>query len=208
MYGDSITDCGRPMPEGEGCPAFSPWGTGYVNLVAGLLGACYPELNIRVINKGTSGDQVRDLLARFDTDVAPLHPDVISILIGANDAWRCFDCPAQPEKHVSVEEYAQELDTLAERCLALTGRVVLMAPFHIETNPDDPMRRKLREFASCAQDVAVRRGLVFVDLQEPFDALLQHMHPYALSWDRVHPNVVGHMTIARSFLAAVGADRC
>jgi lysophospholipase L1-like esterase len=27
----------------------------------------------------------------------------------------------------------------------------------------------------------------------------------SLAWDRVHPNLAGHMVIARAFLAAVGA---
>ncbi len=59
FIGDSITDCGRARPEGEG--SFGALGTGYVAYVVGLLQAVYPELGIRVVNKGISGNTVRDL---------------------------------------------------------------------------------------------------------------------------------------------------
>jgi lysophospholipase L1-like esterase len=36
--------------------------------------------------------------------------------------------------------------------------------------------------------------------------MLEHMHPMALAWDRVHPNTSGHAVIAKAFLRAVGCD--
>ena len=45
MIGDSVTDSGRTKPVGEGL--FNAHGNGYVNIVNGLLGAVYPEREIR-----------------------------------------------------------------------------------------------------------------------------------------------------------------
>ena len=42
------------------------------------------------------------------------------------------------------------------------------------------------------------------DFRAAFDAVLRHMHPMALAWDRVHPNLAGHMVLANAFLDAVG----
>jgi lysophospholipase L1-like esterase len=100
MIGDSITDCGRSRPVGEGL--FDAIGKGYVAYVDALLGAAYPERQIRVVNMGCSGNTVRDLAARWQTDVLDLQPDWLSIMIGINDVWRQFDIPRQPECHVTL----------------------------------------------------------------------------------------------------------
>lgn len=98
MIGDSITDCDRTRPIGEGL--FGAQGKGYVSLVDGLLTARYPAHRIRVVNMGTSGHTVRDLQGRWQTDVLDLKPDWLSILIGINDVWRHFDTPLQSECQV------------------------------------------------------------------------------------------------------------
>src|SRR5690349_1984671 len=88
MIGDSITDCGRARPVGEG--PYEGLGAGYVALVDGLINAASPELRIRVVNMGISGNTVRDLKARWKSDVLDLEPDWLSVMIGINDVWRHF----------------------------------------------------------------------------------------------------------------------
>jgi len=98
MIGDSITDVGRARPIGEG--RNDELGKGYVSFVDALLNSVYPQAAIRVINMGISGNTVRDLKARWQTDVLNLKPDWLSIMIGINDVWRQFDSPKQTEHHV------------------------------------------------------------------------------------------------------------
>jgi lysophospholipase L1-like esterase len=95
MIGDSITDCGRARPVGEGL--FEALGKGYVSLVDASLQAKEARQRIRVVNMGTSGNTVRDLKARWQSDVFDLNPDWLSIMIGINDVWRQFDSPLQAE---------------------------------------------------------------------------------------------------------------
>lgn len=73
MIGDSVTDCERARPVGEGL--FGAIGKGYVSIVQGNLIARYPEKRIRVINMGSSGNTVRDLKGRWETDVIQQKPD-------------------------------------------------------------------------------------------------------------------------------------
>jgi len=54
FIGDSITDCERARPVGEGL--FGALGKGYVSLVEGLLYAIHPAHKIRVVNMGSSGN--------------------------------------------------------------------------------------------------------------------------------------------------------
>ena len=203
FIGDSITDCERARPVGEGL--FGAIGKGYVALVDGHLGAAHPAHAIRVVNMGTSGNTVVDLKARWQTDVLDLKPDWLVVMIGVNDVWRQFDLPHQTEIHVSPETYARTLDELVTRTRPLVPNLVLMSPFYIEPNRADAMRHRMDEYGGLMRQVATRHGVPFVDIQAAFDKVLAHMHANAIAWDRVHPNHIGHAVIARAFLAAVDA---
>ena len=204
MIGDSVTDCGRARPVGEGL--FGAVGTGYVGYVNALLDAAYPERHIRVVNMGTSGNTVLDLEARWQTDVVDLKPDWLSIMIGINDVWRQFDCPLQTEIHVSPETYARTLEQLVRTTKPLVKGIVLMTPYYLEPNRQDAMRARMDEYGAIARDIATREGTLFVDTQAAFDAYFREYHPNNVAWDRVHPNHLGHMVLARAFLGAVGYD--
>jgi len=204
MIGDSITDAGRAQPGGEGL--FEPYGRGYVNIVNGLLGAVYPQMKIRIINKGTSGNTVRDLKMRWNSDVLNMKPDWLSIMIGINDVWRQFDSPLQTEQHVYIEEYEQTLGELVSSTRPRLKGLVLITPYFIEPDRQDPMRKMMDRYGAVVRKVAEKNDALFVDTQAAFDALCNHVHPMFLAWDRVHPTTVGHTAIARAFLEAIGFE--
>jgi lysophospholipase L1-like esterase len=203
FIGDSITDCGRAQPVGEA--NFATVGNGYVSLVAAHLGAACPEKRIRVVNVGTSGNTVRDLAARWKTDVLDLAPQWLSIMIGINDVWRQYDSPLLPELAVPLAEYRRVLDDLVKRTKPTLKGLVLMTPYLIEPNAAEPMRKTMDEYGAAVKECASRYGAVLVDTQAAFAKVLASVHPMSLAWDRVHPNLAGHLVIARAFLAAVGA---
>jgi lysophospholipase L1-like esterase len=201
MMGDSITDAGRVRPIAEGL--FDPLGNGYVALVNSSLGAVYPGHLIRVVNVGCGGETVRSVKARWQTDVFDLKPDWLSIMLGTNDVWRQFDLPYQPETHVGIKEYETTLEELIATTLPRLQSMVLMTPFFIEPNRQEPMRARMDEYGAVVKKLAAKHGTLFVDTQAAFDAVLQHLHPATLAWDRVHPNSTGHMILARAFLKAI-----
>lgn len=202
FIGDSITDAGRNRPVAEGL--FDPLGKGYVTQVAALLGAAYPDRPVRVVNTGCSGHTVRDLKGRWQGDVLDLKPDWLSIMIGTNDVWRQFDSPLFPEIAVQPEEYEATLDALVGTTKPLLKGLVLMTPFFAEPNLGDAMRARMDQYGKIVLAVAKKHGVIGVDTQAAFDRALKHQHSSNLSWDRVHPNLIGHMILARAFLDAVG----
>ena len=204
MIGDSITDCGRARPIGEGL--FDALGTGYVSLVDGLLTARYPAHGIRVVNMGLSGNTVRDLQGRWQSDVLDLQPDWLSLFIGINDVWRHFDTPLQPEGQVSLAEYARTLETLVRTTRPTLKGLILMTPYFIEPNRADGMRAMMDDYGAVVRQLADTYDALLVDTQAAFDAVLQHLHPMALAWDRVHPTRTGHMILTRAFLQAIGYE--
>lgn len=202
FIGDSITDAGRNRPVAEGL--FDPLGKGYVTQVSALLGAAYPDRPVRVVNTGCSGNTVRDLKGRWQTDVLDLKPDWLSIMIGTNDVWRQFDSPLFPESAVQPEEYEATLDALVGTTKPLLKGLVLMTPFYVESNQAEAMRARMDQYGKIVLAVAKKHGVIGVDTQAAFDRALKHQHSSNLAWDRVHPNLIGHMILARAFLDAVG----
>lgn len=205
LIGDSITDAGRD-PSGEATPWGAPGhGRGYVGLVEAWLGATRPQDHIRLINRGTGGHTVRELKARWQTDVLDLKPDWVSIMIGVNDVWRQFDTPLRPEGHVPIGEYARTLEELVTRTRPHVSGLVLATPHIIEPNRTDAMRKMIDDYGDVVRGLAKKHDAVFVDVQAAFDEVLVHTHPMTLAWDRIHPNTTGHMIIARAFLKALGS---
>lgn len=202
MIGDSITDAGRTRPVGEGL--FDPLGRGYVCFVNALLGAVYPEQNIRVVNMGCSGDTVCELKARWQTDVIDLKPDWVSIMIGINDVWRQYDQPLRPECHVLIKEYEETLRHLVETTRPVTRGLILATPYYIEANRKDPMRATMDRYGAVVKKLAKEYNTIVVDTQAAMDEALKHQYAATLAWDRIHPNQVGHMVLAKAFLDAIG----
>lgn len=203
MIGDSVTDCGRARPVGEGNLGL---GDGYPKYVDALLQSVYPELGIRVLNVGTSGNTVRDLKSRWQTDVMDLKPDFLSIMIGINDVWRQYDSPQRKELHVDLSEYESTLQEIVATVRPHIKGLVLMTPYYLEPNTDDPMRSTMDQYGKAVRRVAEQYDAIFVDTQAALAPLWEHVYPGSIAWDRVHPNHTGHMVLARSLLHALGFE--
>ena len=185
---------------------FDALGQGYVSFVNGLVQAGYPAHGIRVVNMGISGNTVRDLQGRWQSDVVDLQPDWVSICIGINDVWRHFDTPLQPEGQVSLEEYSRTLESLIRTTRPTLKGLILMTPYIIESSRADGMRAMMDDYGAVVRHLAATYAALLVDTQAAFDTVLQYLQPMALSWDRVHPTQTGHFILTRAFLQAIGYE--
>ena len=202
--GDSVTDMGSTNPIGEGLS--ENVGRGYVRLVESFLSAYYPEILTRVTNAGINGNTSRDLLARFDRDVVSLNPDWVSICIGINDVWRQFDCPAIPDGQVLPEEYRNNVEEMILKVKDKVKGIFILSPYYIESNHDDFMRKRMNEYVEISKELAEKHGCRFVDFQKVFEDYCKIRHSAYLAWDRVHPNQVGSMLMAKAFLEQCDFD--
>ena len=198
FIGDSITDCGRARSDEKSADL----GDGYVRDIAALLGATYPDCSLEIVNKGIGGNTTRDLKARWDNDVSRLHPDWLTLMIGTNDVWRQFDSPDQDP--ILPDEFEANLRGLVSSTRSQVRGLVLMTPFLIEPSQAEPMRARMDEYSDIVRKVARDSDTLFVDTQAAFNAVLEVLPSSALAEDRVHPNEVGHMVIARAWLNAIG----
>lgn len=202
--GDSTTDAGRRRPYGEGL--WEGVGNGYVRIIDSALCTIYPDKFFRIINTGTSGATSKNLLDSWQHDVADLNPDWVFVMIGANDVWRHFDETAQHLNDNTPEEYRKNLEEMIARTKPNVKGMFLMSPFYMESNNEDAMKKMMVEYAAIAKEVAKENGVGYIDFQGDFDEHLKYRYPAYISWDRVHPNWVGSMIIARKILKEIGAD--
>ena len=204
FIGDSITDCGRSRPIGEG--SGDALGFGFVRQVDTLIHSAYPEGRVRTVNMGIGGHTVRHLDARWQTDVFDLEPDVLVLMIGINDVWRHYDSFLQLEQAVGIDEYTSTLENLVTMTRPEVSHMILMTPFMIEPNREEPMRKMMDDYGLAMKKVGESAGVPVVDIQTAYDKFCEQRHPMSIAIDRVHPNQVGHMVITRAFLNAVDFD--
>ena len=194
FIGDSITDTGRHEdPEG--------YGNGYVSRIREQMLVDDPACDTEFINRGVSGDTVRDLARRWQRDVTALRPELLSIKIGVNDVKRSFD--STPDQAVDADEYRATLRGLLGENAALNCRLVLVTPFLVERDRQEPMRREVENRAAIVAELAGEFGATLVKLQPAFDAAMDASSPSLWAADRVHPSGPGKLLIARAWLRAV-----
>ena len=205
FIGDSITDCGRSRLPAH-WTSVQDLGDGYVNLVHSALTAAYPDYSIQVLNMGVSGNTVRDLQARWKSDVLRLRPTWLSVMIGINDVWRHFDHSSETDTPITPEEFDRSLNNVIQQARAdLTG-LVLMTPYYLNTNRDEPMRALMDQFGQLVRQAAAHHEAVLVDTQAAFDSVIAWLTPAHLAEDRIHVNQAGHMILARALLNTLGFD--
>lgn len=197
FFGDSITDADHLLPANQ------PLGQGYVRQIHNLLQAGYPELNLEIINRGISGDQITHLQARCEKDVLQVHPDWLFIYIGINDTWRHLE--GNEEDDVALAAFQNNYRTLIEKIRTETGaKLRLVLPFLAAKNREDPFRQKLTHYQAIVDQLGEEFEATVIHLQRAFDwAMLSRPASY-WSGDRVHPTDEGHMLIALTILRACG----
>ena len=181
FVGDSVTDCGRREdPRGLG--------NGYVERIA----ASPLTAGMRIVNRGISGDRVRDLRARWAADVLSARPSMVSILVGVNDTWRRFDS----DDPTSAESFAADYRLLLDSVAGLP--LVLIEPFVLPTRPEQrEWRDDLDEKITVVHDLASEYGATLIRA----DSLLAAAGAGEdLAPDGVHPSDEGHDSLARFWL--------
>lgn len=198
FQGDSITDMGRREdPLGLGC--------GYVYTVVSWFTAMYPQMKVRFLNRGISGDRVCDLHARWKEDALDLRPDVLSVLIGVNDTWRRFD-QGDPTSTAAYEATYRDIITQARQANPAL-RLILCSPFTVTP----PCGESAQWYADLDPRIHVvarlarEFGALYVPLQGEFDRACAAQPPEVWAADGIHPDPPGRALIAQAWLRAIGA---
>ena len=202
FQGDSITDAGRNFQDD------AYMGYGYATMTAGKIAVDYPG-QYRVVNKGISGNRIVDVYARMKKDILNLNPSFMTILIGINDVWHEIG----GHNGVDAEKFEMVYDWMIQELLRdVPGlKLMLLEPFVLPgratcNTEEIPNRWEYFRTETDLRRAAVKRlaekhGLVFVPLQEKFDAANADA-PADGYWlaDGVHPTAAGHELIKQAWL--------
>ena len=186
FQGDSITDCGRDREDPDSL------GDGYVNLITGILADRYSQSNLKFINRGISGDKIRDLQIRWDVECIGLKPDMLSILIGVNDT---LITPAE----LFEEEYRMLLKRTTE---ALNSKIILCEPFLL-LGDNNAYREDLNPKIEIVHKLSEEFSTLLLPLDTIFRESCSLHSPEYWAPDGVHPTPAGHTLIAESWIEYV-----
>jgi lysophospholipase L1-like esterase len=202
FQGDSITDGNRGRNEDPN----HIMGHGYAFSIASRVGADFPEKKYKFYNRGIGGNKVTDLANRWQQDTLNLKPDVLSILVGVNDAASVV---FNREPLVSVEKYAETYNTLLQQTRALLPEIVfiLCEPFVLKIGKVadnwDVYHADIDKRREAVQQLASNFDAVFIPLQEVFNKACSKAPADYWMWDGIHPTVAGHELLAREWLKMV-----
>lgn len=202
FQGDSITDSGRNK-EDTGFNTARNLGSGYPMLAGAALLNKYEALNLKVYNKGISGNKVYQLAERWDKDCLDLKPDVLSILIGVNDIWHKLN----GTYNGTIEIYRNDYIALLERTIKALPNVklIICEPFAVNgvKAVDDKWYPEFYDYQKSAREIAKQFRATFIPFQSVYDEAQKRAPGSYWTDDGVHPTLAGAQLMAKAWMKAL-----
>jgi lysophospholipase L1-like esterase len=180
----------------------------------------FPHTKISFHNAGVGGDRAFHALERFEADVAAYKPKYVTLLLGGNDAKDKQWDPAL------FAIYEKEMIDLLDKIKAIGATAIVISPtmydrrsLLIKPTPKRPYDGEgpkytnavMAYYGAFMRDLAVERGLNFVDVFAPLNKLSIEQRfkdpNFTMIPDAWHPKPDGHVIIATAFLDAIHAPR-
>ena len=202
FQGDSITDSGRSRETAATPNEQKALGAGYAWLAGVELLVDRPKDELKIFNRGISGNKVFQLADRWQTDCLDLKPNVLSILIGVNDFWHTLTGKYQG----TVEIYERDYHSLVERTRQALPKVrlVICEPFVLRCGViNEKWFPRFDAYQAAAQRVAGAFHATFVPFQAIFNQAVKYAPPEHWSKDGVHPSDAGASLMAQTWLRTV-----
>ncbi len=193
FLGDSITDCERDRAD------INSLGNGYVKILADKLRPIYPDTDIELINKGVAGDEIKDILARADSDVIALKPDAVVIIAGINDTVHDF----KTDKQLDLKNLEGNFKELLKKLKKEGIVIIFLEPFLLPAPDKLRMRKLFSSELAVLNKVALKYADEVVAYDEMFNGLAESIPYTEYSLDGVHPTHRGSRLIADQAIKAI-----
>jgi len=145
----------------------------------------------RFLNRGVNAERSDEILARFDSDVLQLKPDVVIVLAGVVDLFQGY--PLEGIKN-NLEEIYSRTRGAGIRVMACT-----VLPYNVST---DEVRRKMTELNDWIRSYSREHGLGFCDTDQ---AVADPKSPGKLisTADSLHPDVDAYRKMGNAIADAL-----
>ena len=219
FIGDSITDggwgndaAGLPSSERNHEDWNHLFGSGYMYLCAAHFMGEEPEKELQFLNRGISGNTLKNLQDRWKEDCLDIKPDVLSILVGTNDIHYWLENPLKPFNFTSWENRYRELIKQTQQALPKV-KIILCTPFVGKAGwageaGNFPQRNEcVKRLANIIKKIAKDYQLTLVPFDEMFQKLLKDYPSQPVShwcWDGIHPTPATHQRMADLWIEKCG----
>jgi lysophospholipase L1-like esterase len=202
FQGDSITDWGRDHNKSKPNDT-ATLGNGYALVTSAQLLVQHPDKNLKIYNKGVSGNKVYQLAERWDADCLALKPNVLSIHVGVNDFWHTLSNGYTGTIDTYIADYHKLLDRTKQALPDV--KLIICEPFALKDVKavDDKWYPTFDLFRKAALDMATAYNARFVPWQSVFNKALELAPATYWSLDGVHPTLAGEALMARAWMEAV-----
>lgn len=202
FQGDSITDAGRKKSDTSFNTA-SEMGSGYAMIAASDLLFKYADKNLKVYNRGISGNKVYQLADRWEADCLDIKPNVLSILVGVNDFWHKL----LGRYNGTIETYRNDYKNLLDRTKQKLPDVKLIIgePYAVTgvKAVDEKWFPEFNEYRAAAKEIADSFDAVFIPYQSIYDKAQKEAPGVYWTADGVHPTLAGANLMAHAWMEAV-----
>lgn len=186
----------------------------YSKYMETYLRVCTPQLEVKVIQLGWSGERADGFAARMQNDLLPWKPTLATTCYGMNDgSYR----PYSPEIGTA---YSNNMLRIVTQLKQAGGRVVIGSPGVVdsatwkpaEPDADQYYNASLATLGRIGQAIAASEGAAFADVHGVMRAVMDtakaDLGPtyHVAGGDGVHPAPNGHLCMAYAFLTAMQLD--
>ena len=194
FQGDSVTDWYRERD--TECKTIENMGQGYPRLFKLIYDTLFPGNKVNFVNRGVSGDRIKNLLERYDEDFKSLNPDFISVMIGINDTWHGI----WDNTNTTVEQFKKSYRELLEKIKKdmPNAKIMILEQFAFTDHPDRlGWDKDLDKKRAVTRELAAEFADYFIPIYDIMnEAKKENFTMRELSEDGVHPVSIGHSLIA------------
>lgn len=179
----------------------------------------FPELDIRWMNAGISGDHAPGTLSRIEWDVLQRNPTHALVMLGINDIGLTElylgDEPASEEdRQRPITAYRNAMEALVVKLTEAGIMTVLCTPSpYDETSAGDRPaglggNQALAQCAQITRDLAQKYDLALIDFYAPMQEITEKLQQTSPSFtligkDRIHPGAFGQTVMTYYLLTGL-----
>ncbi len=175
--------------------------------------ACLPELDLKVIQLGWSGETAPGFVGRMNNDLLPWKPDVVTTCYGMNDGgYRAWTDDIGKRYGAAMTEIVARLKKAGVTVVVGSPGAVDTKFFNRPNLTAATYNATLAGLRDVARKLAEEQGFPFANVLDAMNAA-QEKAKAALGEgydvcgkDGFHPGPNGHLVMAYAFLKALGVD--
>ncbi len=183
FFGDSVTqgcfEC--DINQGGEIVTVFDYKSAYSTRIREMLNILYPQVQVNIIDSGTSGDNTTNARDRIDRDITPFSPDLVVVSFGLNDSCSGLD---------ALDKYADNLRFILNKVASNGAEVIFLTQNAMNTKISYSMKEEnvllhtaritenvqnsgiLRAYMNKAKEIASECGAKVCDIYPMWEKLI------------------------------------